>query len=64
MPQETPHKHCAVCDEQVQTAARQKREHERYCCTMVAVTFVSLFVCGMMLGIVIVSAAAKRARGS
>ncbi|EUC31793.1 hypothetical protein COCCADRAFT_100361 [Bipolaris zeicola 26-R-13] len=54
------HKHCAACDEQVHTAARQKRESERYCCTMVAVTFITLFMCGMVLGVVIVNASARR----
>ena len=61
---DTPHTHCATCDEQVQTAARQKREDDRYYCTMVTVTFLTLFVCGMLLGVVIVAANAKRARGS
>ncbi|EMD97377.1 hypothetical protein COCC4DRAFT_140155 [Bipolaris maydis ATCC 48331] len=56
---DSQHKHCTACDEQVQTAARQKRESERYCCTMVAVTFITLFMCGMVLGVVIVNANAR-----
>jgi hypothetical protein len=43
-------------------AARQRRENEKYCCTMVAVTFMTLFFCGMLLGIVIVGAVAKKKR--
>ncbi|EOA84642.1 hypothetical protein ACJQWK_07018 [Exserohilum turcicum] len=59
---ETPHTHCAVCDEQVLTAARHKHEQERHCCTMVAVTFMSLFFCSMVLGVVIVNAGLRRRR--
>ncbi|EUC49652.1 hypothetical protein COCMIDRAFT_33076 [Bipolaris oryzae ATCC 44560] len=59
---DSQHKHCAVCDEQVHTAARQKRESERYRCTVVAVTFITLFMCGMVLGVVIVNASARRSR--
>jgi hypothetical protein len=58
-PKSQPHVHCEACD--VQTAARQRRENEKYCCTMVAATFMTLFVCGMLLGVVIVrSAGGKR----
>ena len=49
--QPKPHVHCEQCD--VQTAARQRRENERHCCNMVAATFMTLFVCGMLLGIII-----------
>jgi hypothetical protein len=59
-PKPQAHVHCEACD--VQTAARQRRENEKYCCTMVATTFMTLFVCGMLLGIVIVGANAKRRR--
>jgi hypothetical protein len=44
------HEHCEQCD--IQTTARQR--NEKYCCTMVAATFMALFVCLMLLGIVIV----------
>ncbi|CAG5185932.1 uncharacterized protein ALTATR162_LOCUS11442 [Alternaria atra] len=61
-PNPEPHMHCEVCDNQVQTEARRRRESEKYCCTMVAATFVTLFICGMLLGVVIVTMAAKRRR--
>jgi hypothetical protein len=54
-PKPQAHVHCEACD--VQTAARQRRENEKYCCTMVATTFMMFFVvCGTVLGIVIVRA--------
>jgi hypothetical protein len=59
-PKPQPHVHCETCD--VQTAATQRRANEKHCCTMVAATFMTLFVCGMLLGMVIVSYAAKRKR--
>ncbi|CAA9957146.1 hypothetical protein PTMSG1_00754 [Pyrenophora teres f. maculata] len=54
------HTHCEICDEHAITAARYRRENEKFCCTMVAATFMTLFICGMLLGIVIVDAAGKR----
>jgi hypothetical protein len=60
---DSPHKHCAICDEQALTTTRQKRADERYCCTMVALTFIMLFICGMILG-VFLAIYAKKARGS
>ncbi|RII19343.1 hypothetical protein CUC08_Gglean002012 [Alternaria sp. MG1] len=59
-PNPEPHTHCEVCDNQVQIEARRRREGEKYCCTMVAATFMTLFVCGMLLGVSIVAMAAKR----
>jgi hypothetical protein len=60
-PKPQAHVHCEACD--VQTAARQRRENEKYCCTMVATTFMTFFVvCGMVLGIVIVGAHANAKR--
>jgi len=54
------HTHCEVCDNQAITAARHRRENEKFCCTMVAATFMTLFICSMLLGIVIVNATGKR----
>ncbi|KAL6710487.1 hypothetical protein ACN47E_008535 [Coniothyrium glycines] len=54
------HVHCEQCD--VQTAARQRRENERHCCNMVAATFMTLIICGMLLGIVVVVHVLKKAR--
>ncbi|KAG9190359.1 hypothetical protein G6011_08447 [Alternaria panax] len=61
-PNPEAHTHCEVCDNQVQTEARRRREGEKYCCTMVAATFMTLFICGMLLGVVLVNMAAKRSR--
>jgi hypothetical protein len=57
-----PHAHCELCD--VQTAARQRqsREHEKYCCTMVAMTFSIAFVCAAIFGIVAVSMLSRNKR--
>ncbi|KAF2263287.1 hypothetical protein CC78DRAFT_581697 [Lojkania enalia] len=52
-----PHVHCEQCD--VQTAARERREAEKHCCAMVAVTFMVGFVCIMVLGIVVANAQIK-----
>jgi hypothetical protein len=41
-------------------AGRQRRESEKYCCTMVAVTFMTLFVCSLLLGVVILSMYRKK----
>ncbi|KAH6864833.1 hypothetical protein BKA58DRAFT_390908 [Alternaria rosae] len=61
-PNAEPHTHCEVCDNQVQTEARRRRESEKYCCTMVAATFMVCFICGMLLGIAIVTVSAKKKR--
>ncbi|OAL01106.1 hypothetical protein IQ06DRAFT_137123 [Phaeosphaeriaceae sp. SRC1lsM3a] len=45
-----PHVHCEQCD--VQFAARQRRENEKHCCTMVAATFMAAFVCAFIFGII------------
>lgn len=55
-----PHGHCEQCD--VQLAARQRRDNERHCCNMVAATFMTLFVCAMMLGIIITVNVSKQMR--
>lgn len=57
-----PHTHCELCD--VQTAARQRqaREHEKYCCTMVAMTFSIAFVCAAIFGIVAISMLSRNKR--
>ncbi|KAH3906267.1 hypothetical protein HBI56_194360 [Parastagonospora nodorum] len=57
-----PHAHCELCD--VQTAARQRqsREHEKFCCTMVAMTFSIAFVCAAIFGIVAVSMLSRNQR--
>ncbi|RMZ69635.1 Hybrid signal transduction histidine kinase B [Pyrenophora seminiperda CCB06] len=54
------HTHCEVCDNQAFTAAKHKREKEQFCCTMVAATFMTLFICIMLLGIVISNNMRKR----
>ncbi|KAH7410117.1 hypothetical protein DE146DRAFT_751829 [Phaeosphaeria sp. MPI-PUGE-AT-0046c] len=48
-----PHVHCEQCD--VQLAARERRETEKHCCTMVAVTFMVALVCAFIFGITAVS---------
>ncbi|KAH5530595.1 hypothetical protein HBI52_013160 [Parastagonospora nodorum] len=57
-----PHAHCELCD--IQTAARQRqsREHEKFCCTMVAMTFSIAFVCAAIFGIVAVSMLSRNQR--
>ncbi|KAL5381092.1 hypothetical protein DPSP01_007349 [Paraphaeosphaeria sporulosa] len=55
-----PHVHCEECDRQ--TERRERREAKRHCCAMVASVFMVLFLCGMILGIVITNAAARRAK--
>jgi hypothetical protein len=47
-----PHVHCESCDALMQ--ARERRQNEKHCCTMVAVTFMTAFFCALLLGIVIV----------
>jgi hypothetical protein len=61
-PNPEPHTHCEVCDNQVQTEARRRRESEKFCCTMVAATFMTLIVCGTLLGVAVVTMAAKKRR--
>lgn len=53
-----PHAHCEECD--MQTERRERRESERHCCTMVALVFMVLFICGMVLGITIAKMATRR----
>ncbi|KAJ5620197.1 hypothetical protein N7510_004181 [Penicillium lagena] len=48
-----PHKHCEECDKVLER--RERRRGEKYCCTMVSVTFIVAFVCLMLFGIVLVS---------
>ncbi|KAF2464278.1 uncharacterized protein BDR25DRAFT_242968 [Lindgomyces ingoldianus] len=52
-----PHVHCKECD--VMTQAREQRENEKHCCTMVAVTFIVAFICALLLGIVVAGSIAK-----
>jgi len=61
-PRSKSHVHCELCD--VQTAARQRqaREHEKYCCTMVAMTFSIAFICAAIFGIVAVSMLSRNNR--
>ncbi|KAF2438933.1 hypothetical protein P171DRAFT_436307 [Karstenula rhodostoma CBS 690.94] len=54
-----PHVHCEECDRQ--TERRERREAKRHCCAMVASVFMVLFICGTILGILVASAAARRA---
>ncbi|KAF1945604.1 hypothetical protein EJ02DRAFT_395814 [Clathrospora elynae] len=60
-PKPQPHVHCEQCD--IQLAARQRSENEKYCCTMVASVFMTLFVCGMLMGIVIINAVTEKGHG-
>ncbi|KAL5397334.1 hypothetical protein PMIN06_002698 [Paraphaeosphaeria minitans] len=53
-----PHVHCEECDRQ--TERRERRDAKRHCCAMVASVFMVLFLCGMILGIVITNAAARK----
>jgi hypothetical protein len=55
-----PHVHCEICD--AQTQARERRENERHCCSMVAWVFIVLFFCAMVLGIVIANNGGKSKR--
>ncbi|KAL5366618.1 hypothetical protein BJX96DRAFT_180896 [Aspergillus floccosus] len=49
-----PHVHCKECDRF--THRRQKLHAERFCCAMVAATFMVAFFCTMILGVPIVKA--------
>lgn len=51
------HVHCKTCD--LQLERQERRLAGRHCCAMVAVVFISLFFCGMVLGIVIVNNVAR-----
>ncbi|ORY17334.1 hypothetical protein BCR34DRAFT_583796 [Clohesyomyces aquaticus] len=53
-----PHVHCEACDNMTQ--ARMRRENQKHCCTMVAFTFIALFLCTMILGIIIANVTTKR----
>ncbi|KAF2004041.1 hypothetical protein P154DRAFT_427531 [Amniculicola lignicola CBS 123094] len=46
-----PHVHCDQCD--VQLEARERRANEKHCCSMVALTFIAIALCLMILGIVV-----------
>jgi hypothetical protein len=46
-----PHVHCEQCERIVERRERAKREN--HCCTMVAATFMMLFICAMVLGIIV-----------
>ncbi|KAL3440158.1 hypothetical protein BJX65DRAFT_315071 [Aspergillus insuetus] len=48
-----PHVHCEACDGFLQR--QQKMRAERFCCGMVAATFMAAFVCGLLLGVAIVN---------
>ncbi|KAL3465620.1 hypothetical protein BJX64DRAFT_285225 [Aspergillus heterothallicus] len=53
-----PHVHCEACDGFLQR--QQKMRAERFCCGMVAATFMAAFVCGLLLGVAIVNARKDR----
>ncbi|KAK3213745.1 hypothetical protein GRF29_28g877901 [Pseudopithomyces chartarum] len=55
-----PHLHCEECDRQAER--RERLANKRHCCAMVALVFIMLFFCSMVLGIVIANAAARKAR--
>ncbi|RAH56315.1 hypothetical protein BO85DRAFT_450355 [Aspergillus piperis CBS 112811] len=55
-PQE--HSHCEVCERIINR--RERRQAHADCCRIVAMVFVVMFVCMMILGIVIAKAASKR----
>lgn len=46
------HIHCEACDRLIER--KQKRNNERHCCTVVALTHIIAFLCLMILGIVVV----------
>ncbi|KAL2814101.1 hypothetical protein BJX63DRAFT_392921 [Aspergillus granulosus] len=46
-----PHVHCEACDGFLQR--QQKMRAERFCCGMVAATFMVAFVCILLLGVAI-----------
>jgi hypothetical protein len=48
-----PHVHCEQCD--VQLAARERREHKKHCCDMVAATFMVFFVCAFIFATILAS---------
>lgn len=52
-----PHAHCEVCDRQFER--REKHRGERYCCAMVAATFMVVSICILLLGVTIVRAHAR-----
>ncbi|KAL4879226.1 hypothetical protein BJY04DRAFT_194068 [Aspergillus karnatakaensis] len=49
-----PHVHCKSCDGFLER--QQKMRSQRFCCAVVAITFMMAFICGLILGIVIVNA--------
>ncbi|KAL5333194.1 hypothetical protein BJX70DRAFT_381725 [Aspergillus crustosus] len=49
-----PHVHCESCDGFIRQ--QQRMRSKRFCCAAVAVTFMTLFVCGLILGVIIVHA--------
>lgn len=55
-PQE--HSHCEVCERTI--IRRERRQAHADCCRIVAMVFVVMFVCMMILGIVIAKAASGR----
>ncbi|RAO73814.1 uncharacterized protein BHQ10_009826 [Talaromyces amestolkiae] len=42
------HIHCTACDRLLER--KEQRINQRHCCTMVAVTFMVIFICLMVLG--------------
>ncbi|KAJ0413139.1 hypothetical protein BJY00DRAFT_68742 [Aspergillus carlsbadensis] len=57
-----PHVHCEACDGFLQR--QQKMRAERFCCGMVAATFMAAFVCGLLLGVAIVNGGKDRWKDS
>jgi hypothetical protein len=51
-----PHTHCEVCDALMER--RERRNARQQCCITVAATFMILFFCSMILGIVIAKSVA------
>ncbi|KAL2835432.1 hypothetical protein BJY01DRAFT_223705 [Aspergillus pseudoustus] len=49
-----PHVHCEACDGFLQR--QQKMRAERFCCGMVAATFMVAFVCILLLGVAFANA--------
>ncbi|KAI9933604.1 hypothetical protein ASPWEDRAFT_174765 [Aspergillus wentii DTO 134E9] len=47
----TPHEHCETCEKAI--VRRESKRADAYCCRMVALVFIVLFICLTLLGIVI-----------
>ncbi|KAF2134768.1 hypothetical protein P153DRAFT_279079 [Dothidotthia symphoricarpi CBS 119687] len=55
-----PHIHCEQCD--VRLEARERRANQRHCCKMVAVTFIAVSVCLLILGIIVSSDVTRKGK--